>query len=75
MIDVATIIFLTIATILTTGMIMAIFYGIAIIIVMSYYAIQDKVTETKRHHEYKFLWYYRMGLHESAAIFKTGRDV
>jgi len=66
MIDTATIIFFIIATILTAGMVMAIFYGIAIIIVMSYYAIQDKITERKRHHEYRFLWYYSVGLLESS---------
>lgn len=66
MIDVLVILAIIAAVTITTGVILVIFEMIIFVGVMSTYAIQDKITEIKRHHEYRFLWYYKMGLCESS---------
>jgi len=66
MTDVLIILAIIVAVIITTCIILVIFEMIIFVVVMSTYAIQDKVTEIKRRRETRFLWYYRMGLCESS---------
>jgi len=66
MIDILVILAIIAAGVLTTCIILVIFEMIIFVGVMSTYAIQDKITEIKRRHEYRFLWYYKMGLCESS---------
>lgn len=66
MADVLTIIFIIIAVVIATGIILVIFEIIIFVVVMSGHAIQDKITEIKHRHETRFVWYYKMGLCESS---------
>ena len=60
-----------VAVVLTAGMIIIICEMIVFAIVMSVYAIQDKIGERKEQHTTRFMWYYRTGLVESGCFLES----